>query len=195
MDIDTQNIPANWIEIARDEHHALFSELDVILKALDRYFITDNLPASRYSLSSKDMRFELETSRAGILRVLSILEAIIPESNRNAYWFQKFAESKLLDNRKRDRMRAGMYKQDTPEKSLYVLYDTFINLKSLSIDILRNQDILFMSFKNLGEIISKEIRENHFFNPFKAEVNPDFDFISNDEITRIVKNIDNAFPI
>jgi len=190
METEAQDVVENWIDIAKDEHHALFSEMDALLKALDRFFITENLPASRYSLSSKDMRFELETAKNGILRVLSILEAIIPETNRNAYWFQKFAENKLLDNRKRDRMRAGMYKQDTPEKSIYVLYDTFINLKSLSIDILRNQDILFMSFKNFGDIVSKEIRENRYFNPFLQEVNPDFDFISNEEITRLVRNIE-----
>jgi len=189
-DAKDQNLEVNWIDIARDEHHGLFSELDTLLKALDRFFITENLPASRFSFNSKDMRFELETAKNGILRVLSILEAIVPETNRNAYWFQKFAEDKLLDNRKRDRMRAGMYKQDTPEKGLYVLYDTFINLKSLAMDILRNQDILFMSFKNLGEIISKEIRENRYFNPFALEVNPDFDFISNDKITGIVRCIE-----
>jgi hypothetical protein len=190
METDARDTITNWIQIARDEHHALFSELDALLKALDRFFITDNLPASKYAISSRDMRFELETAKDGIVRVLAILETIIPETNRNAYWFQKFAKDKLMDNRKRDRMRAGMYRQDSPEKSLYVLFDTFINLKSLAQDILRNNDIMFMSFKNLGEIISKEIRENQYFNPFSREVNPDFDFISNEQITRIVRNID-----
>jgi len=191
METDAREDVTSWITAARDEHHSLFSELDALLKALDRYFIIDNHPATRYSVNSKDMRFELETAKDGIVRVLSILEAIIPETNRNAYWFQKFAENKLMDNRKRDRMRAGMLKQDSPEKSIYVLYDTFINLKSLCLDILRNQDILYMSFKNLGEIVSKEIRDNKYFNPFSKEVNPDYDFISNEQITRIVRNIEN----
>ena len=188
---ETHKFEIGWIESIKDEHHALFAELDVLLRALDRYFIVDNLPASRQSYSTKDMRFELENAKDGILRVLTIIEAIMPESNRNAYWFQKFAENKLMDARRRDQVRAGMYKQNTPEKSLYVLFDTFINLKSLALDLLRNREIYYMSLKNLGEILSKEIRENHYFNPFKMEVNPDFDFIENEEITRIVRSIDN----
>lgn len=181
----------NWVELVRDENLDLFSELDVLLKGLDRFFITDNLPASRQSYNAKEMRFELECAKDGIVRVLAILEAIIPESNRNAYWFQKFAESKLMDNRNRDRMREGMYKQDTAEKSIYLLYDSFINLKSIALDLLRNRELYFMSFKNLGNILSKVIRENTHFNPFKLDVNLDFDFISNEQITRIVKSMDN----
>lgn len=191
METDAHEEVTNWFQAARDEHHALFSELDALLKALDRYFTIENHPASKYSINSKDMRFELETAKDGIVRVLFILETIMPETNRNAYWFQKFAENKLSDNRKRDRIRAGLYTQDSPEKSIYVLYDTFINLKSLSLDILRNQDVLFMSFKNLGELVSREIRDNKYFNPLSKEVNPDYDFISNEQITKIVRKIEN----
>lgn len=181
----------NWLEISRQENHFLFSEMDVILKSLDRFFLPDNQPASSQSISGKNLLAELKVVRNGIYRLLSIIEAIMPESNRNAYWFQKFAESKLLDNLKRDRMRAGLYKQDSPEKSLYVLYDSFLNLKSMTNDIIRAQDINFMSFKNTGEIISKELRENTYFNPFRVDINPAYDFIENKQISEVIKSISN----
>ncbi len=181
----------NWLEISMQENHSLFNEMDVVLKSLDRFFLPDNQPASSQSISGKNLLAELKVVRNGIYRLLSIIEVVMPESNRNAYWFQKFAESKLLDNLKRDRMRAGLYKQNSPEKSLYVLYDSFLNLKSMTNDIIRAQDINFMSFKNTGEIISKELRENTYFNPFRVDINPAYDFIENKQISEVIKSISN----
>lgn len=179
----------SWLEASKRENRVLFSELDVLLRALDRFFIIENQPSSKEHFSQKNLHPELAAGRDVVLRVLAILDLVIPQSNRNAYWFQKFAESKFLDSRKRDAMRAGMYKQDTPEKSLYLLYDSFISLKSLTSDILKNRQIEYMSFKNIGDIISKELRENEFFNPFKHDINPEYDFIDNKELKEIVKDI------
>ena len=191
MSTETADKPVEgWLAEAKKEHHRLFSELEVLLKALDRYFIMENHPASRAKYNSKSLHKELQAVSDCINRVIAIIELTMPETNRNAYWFQKFAESKLLDNRKREAMRAGMYKQDTEEKSFYVLYDSFINLKSIVADILRNQDILYLSFKNVGQLISKEIRENHFFNPFRQDINPEYDYIDNKEISEIARTIE-----
>ena len=182
----------SWLEISRQENHSLFGEMDVLLKSLDRFFIIDNHPSSKQSINSRNLVAEMKVVKNGIYRVLAIIEAIMPESNRNAYWFQKFAESKLLDSVKRDRMRAGLYRQNTPEKSIYVLYDSFINLKNLINDIIRTQDINYMSFKNVGEFISKELRENAYFNPFKLDINPQFDYIENRQISEVIRSISNS---
>lgn len=180
-----------WLTGALQEHNALFSEMDVLLRALDKFFILENQPASKSSINSKNLFPELLAVRDVIIRIISILESVIPASNRNAYWFQRFAENRLVDGRTRDIYRKGMYRQETPEQSLYLLYDSFINLKSLCTDILKTRDISYMSFRNIGQIISKEIRENDFFNPFKQEINPLFDSITNKEIKDVVKKIEN----
>jgi hypothetical protein len=188
MSIETKD-KGNWLETTKEENHDLFDELDVILKSMERFFLIDNQPASKQNISNKNLLAEIKVVRNGIYRVLAIIEVIMPESNRNAYWFQKFAESKLLDNVKRDRMRAGMYRQGTPEQSLYVLYDTFLNLKGLVSDIIRTQDINYLSFKNIGDIISKELRENKYFNPFKVDINPEYDYIDNKKISTVIRGI------
>ncbi len=180
-----------WLDISKQKNTHLFSELDALLRALDRFFILETHFAAKEHFSRKNLHPELAAVKDGILRTLSILEYIIPESNRNAYWFQKFAESKLLDNRRRDIVRAGMYKQNTPEKSMYVLYDSFISFKSLVSDILKNPGIEYMSFQNIGQVITKELRENEFFNPFRQDINLELDFIVNREIKGIVKNVNN----
>lgn len=178
-----------WLEASKQKFHALFSEMDVLLRALDRFFIIENLPASKIQIHNKNLYPELNAARDAVLRVLAILEIIIPESNRNAYWFQKYAENRLLDTWKRDIVKGGMYKQETPEQSLYLLYDSFINMKNLVTDILKNRDIHFVSFENIGQLISKEIRGNLHFNPFKQDITLELDFITNREIKDVVRRV------
>lgn len=179
----------NWVGLARKRNPEVFSELDTFLKAIDRFFNTDNLPISREDLTSRNFYHELIAVREVILRIVSLIEMVIPEGKRNLYWFQKFAQTKLLSDRKRDALREDLYRQDTPEKSLLLLYDSFVNLKGLVSDIIRTEHIPFLTFSNIGQLIGKEIGENIFFNPFKKEIDPDIDVIDNKEVSRIVKSI------
>lgn len=179
----------DWIAVSKETRRELFSELDVLLRAVDRFFIIENLPSAKESLSESNFFDELSAVRDLIIRILSILEVIIPESKKNSYWFQKFAETKFLTDRNRDIFREELYKQDTPEKAVFLLYDSFVNLKGLVTDLLKSGDIPYLSYMNIGQILSKEIRENNYFNPFKKDINPEFDIIENQEISGIVKNI------
>lgn len=182
------NLKTDWLAESRGANRLLFSELNVLLKALDRFFAADLLSADEV-LAARNFRGELRASRDVIMRVIGILEAVMPETRKNAYWFQKFTESKLLDGRRKQSLNIEIYKQDTPEKSLYVLYDSFINLKSIATDLLRNDNITYMSFTNVGAIVSKQIRENAYFNPFEKDINPEFDTVDNQTVSDIVRNI------
>jgi hypothetical protein len=156
-------------------------------KKANRFFTIENLTASNEDLTVKNFFEELGTARDTILRVLAILEVVIPESRKNAYWFQKFAETKLLSARKRDEFRESLYQQDTPEKGLYLLYDSFINLKGVISDLMRSGNISYAGFMNIGHIISKDIRENVFFTPFARDVNSEFDVIGSQAISDVVR--------
>jgi hypothetical protein len=180
----------DWAHNAKKTHHQLFSELDVLLRALDRFFDMESLTFSNEDLTNKNFYEELVTARDAILRVLGILEVVIPESRKNAYWFQKFAETKLLTTRKRDDFRETLYRQDTLERGLYLLYDSFINLKGIISDLIRTGSISYMGFMNIGHMIGKEIRENRYFNPFSKAVNPEFDTISHPKVSEVVKSIE-----
>jgi hypothetical protein len=178
-----------WFSQSKKEHGELFSELDVLLRAVDRFFHIENLPISTGDFSDKNFFDELNAVRDVIFRILAILEVVIPESRKNAYWFQKFAEAKYLSNHSRDLFKEKMYIQDTPEKGLYLMYDLFINLKGIITDLLKTGEISYLSYINVGQLISKEIRENIFLNPFNKDIDPDFDIIENPEITEVVKAI------
>ena len=180
----------SWFSKAKKERNEIFFELDILLKALDRFFSVENLPIPSEDLTNRNFHNELNAVRDVIFRVLGILEVIIPESNKNAYWFQRFSESKFLSDRSRDIFRENLYKQDTPEKAVYILYDLFINLKSVLTDLLKSGQISYLSFTNIGQLMSKEIRENKFLNPFRKDMNPEFDVIINPEISGIARSIE-----
>lgn len=180
---------SDWITQARKRNPEVFSELVTSLKAIDRFFNIDNLPISKEDLTNRNFLNELIAAKDLILRIVSLLEIVIPEGKRNMYWFQKFAQTKLLSDRRRDAIRDDLYRQDTPEKSLLLLYDSFVNFKGLVSDIIKTEHIPFLTFNNIGQLIGKEIGENIFFNPFKKEIDPDIDVIDNREVTRVVKSI------
>lgn len=184
------NLATNWVEESKKNHKELYSELDLLLRALDRFFNLEDIPPTSVNLSSKNFIIELNAGMDAIIKVLSILERIIPAARKNAYLFQKFAETKFLTGKRRNAYRDELYKQDTPEKSLYRLYGSFLNLKSIVNDLKRNKFIEYMSFRNLGQLVSKEIRENVYFNPFKREIDPELDHIGHSDIVEIVKSID-----
>jgi hypothetical protein len=179
----------NWVGESKKTHGELYSELDLMLRSLDRFFNLEDIPPTSVHLTTKNFIIELNAGYDAIIKVLSILERIIPAGKKNAYLFQQFAETKFLTGKRRNLYRHELYKQDTPEKSLYRLYGSFLNLKTIVTDLRRNKFIEYMSFKNLGQLVSKEIRENVFFNPFKKEINLELDRIGHMEISDIVKGI------
>ena len=181
--------PGAWVADSKRTYGPLFSELDALLRALDRFFIAENFTVSGEDLTARNFHEELATAKDAILRILGILEVVIPESRKNAYWFRNFAETKLLTTGKRDELRERSYRQDSPEGCLYLLYDSFINLKGVVADMVRGRDTSFLGFMHIGRIISKEIRGNTYFNPFRQTLNPEFDEIRSVEISDIVKMI------
>ena len=179
----------NWAAQSKQDNSLLFSELDVLLRGLDRFFSIENLPYSNENIASRNFYEELLAARDALLRVLGILEVVIPENRKNAYWFRKFTESKFMSEGRIDEFRKALYLQDTPEKGLYLLYDSFINMKGIISDLARSGHISYMGFMNIGNLVSKEIRENVFFNPFRKNMNPEFDLISNPSISKIVRAV------
>ena len=161
----------------------------MLLRALERFFHVENLPISQGELPDRNFFDELQAVRDVIFRVLAVLEVVIPESRKNAYWFQKFSESKLLSDHSRDLFVGKLYTQDSPEKAFYLLYDLFINLKGIVTDVLKTGEISYLSYTNIGQLISKQIRENILLNPFRKDINPDFDSIDNAYISGVVKAI------
>jgi hypothetical protein len=134
----------NWLSQSKKDNNELFAEIDVLLRALDRFFVIDNLTFSHESITAKNFLNELVTVRDTIIRLLSLMEAGMPENRKNLFWFRKFAESKYLSERNRDTSRESLFKQDTQEKGYYLLYDSFVNLKGVTTDLIRTGNISYL---------------------------------------------------
>ncbi|UCG79075.1 MAG: hypothetical protein JSV21_04405 [Nitrospirota bacterium] len=178
-----------WLIESRDLYKGLYIELDATLKGIYRFFNPDNLPIDQDNLTEKNFFNELIILRDSILRVLAILEVALPESKKNAFWFSKFAEAKFYSETKRDRSSKGNDNSEDPERYVFELYSSFINFKNLIVDILKAKNISYTSFKNVGDIIKKEIHENRYFSPFMIDIDPRYDIIVNREISGVVKKI------
>jgi len=182
-----------WVSSSKKKYGRVFSELDVLLRALDRFFNVDNLPIAREDITNiinRNFYDELTAVYDVVLRVLTILEIVIPESRKNAYWFQKFAQAKFPTDQTRDAFRERLYRQETPEVGLYLLYDSFTNLKGVIAELLKSGTISYPCFTNIGQVIGKEIRENKFFNPFRKDVDLELNIVENRVISELVKSID-----
>ncbi len=183
--MDAPQEEQDWAQSCKARHRALYSELDTLLRALVRFFE----PGLHQDSPTKDFLPELALLRDGILRCLSILECIIPEQRRNAYWLRRYAQQRLLEAPQRQHLREWMLQQDSLEKSLYLLYDTFINIKEVVAELLRGEALSYGSFMGAGQLLERQIRANRFLNPFRAELDPQLDVIENPELTAIVKGL------
>lgn len=179
-----------WLIESKDLYKGLYIELDASLKGIDRFFSVENLFFDTDTLAEKNFYNELIILRDSILRVLGIFEVILPESKKNAFWFRKFAETRLYSEQKRDYLTKEEDDNSNPEQFIFSLYDSFINFKNLIVDILKGKKINYLSFKNVGDIVRKEIRDNDYFNPFRLRIHPEFDMITNYEVSALVKTIE-----
>lgn len=178
-----------WFQAIKQERPQILSELFVYLRAVDRLFIIENLSITDRDYPSRNFYDEFLILRDLILRIINLIELLLPENEKNSYWFRKYAEQRFMSIPARDSLRNELYRQDSPEKGLLLLYDTFVNIKTLVFDLLKSQTIPYISYKDIGEIISREIRENRYFNPFSKGVSEE-DRIDNPVISRTVRAIE-----
>ncbi len=180
-----------WFENVRKKQKHFLSELDTLLRGVVRFFNVENLLFNdNRSIADRNFRTELIILRDTLHHLLSIIETIIPEKYKNAFWFQKYAEQSFLPDHSRDRIKERLIRQETPEKSLLLLYDFLVNLKVIIQGLLNSERVSYTEFKNLGELIERQIRDNLFFDPFRREPNPEYDRIYNRTVSSIVRSIE-----
>ncbi|MCX7793502.1 MAG: hypothetical protein N2257_03720 [Thermodesulfovibrionales bacterium] len=178
-----------WFQNIKEERPQTLSELSVFLRAVDRLFIIENLSLSDQDYPSRNFYEEFLVLRDVILRIINLIELLMPENEKNSYWFRKYAEQRFMTIPARDTLRNELYRQDSPEKGLLLLYDSFVNIKTLVFDLLKYQTIHYISYKDIGDIISREIRENKYFNPFTKAISEE-DRIDNPLISKTLKTIE-----
>ncbi len=180
---------SGWFDKVRKKHQKPLSEIDTLLRGVVRFFNISNLFTEDTGVAGRNFRAELKVLRDTIYHLLGLIETVIPERYKNAFWFQKYAEQSLLSDHDRDRLRQNLIRQESPEQSLLLMYDTLVNIKVIIQGLLSADRVSYSEFKHLGDILERQMRENIYFGPFRKEIDPEFDRISNRMVSRAVRSI------
>jgi DNA-binding transcriptional ArsR family regulator len=167
-------------------------ELEVLLKGLDRFFSIANLPISdKDQIVKRDFAVELQIIRRAVSRVIKLAQGLLTEADNQALQFQNYVSNRLLNDYQRAQRIERAVFQRTPEESLYVLCQSFINFQEILAAITEAPQNSYFLFYHLEQIIGREIASNRFFNPFKAAgFSPHYDAIKSPRFTRIVRGIE-----
>jgi len=190
---EINRIRAQWLEeINHPRKVEMAFELEMSLKALDRFFNIQNLPLTEPEKAitmnfMEELRIVLEYVSRTIDLSRELLEA---SKGGQVFQFRSYVETSLLSDLGRTKIREASFEQKSPIESLFLLYTGFINIRGILRALVRVKRISYALFVNIGNLISREIIANRFFNPVREiEFRPEFDRIENRKISRVVVGI------
>jgi len=180
-----------WLnEIDIDFKEELLFEVELYLKALDRFFNQDNLPEFSVDPVSRNYFVEIKIIKGILKHLRKLFDKMLTGEDTSNFIFQHYIENRLLPDYARDKFYEKYILQPTPKDSLYLLIITFENLFELINSLVLLPKINLSVYQSIGQIISRTIASSRFFNPFIYKgFSVLYDKISNPEINRIVKNI------
>ena len=160
-----------WLETLTIEgKDRLLDELEMLLKAAERFFNIDNLALSnKEQIISKNFYNEMRILSGAARRIVSIIRLLLVDRSANAFYFQAYVENRLLADYARDQIIELYLRQSSPRDSLYLLYITFLNLGALYDTFAGTKKVSYTMYSNLGQLTSREISLNKYFNPLKLE--------------------------
>lgn len=188
------HIREEWLKnIHVDKKDEKLFELEMLLRALDRFFHVRNLPFSDMeNIVLRNFHSEMKIVSMAVDRCVYLLQTLLPPEDANMFNFQMYLENTLLLDYARDKFILQNIRQNHPKESLFLMLLAFINLSVLIKLLLNQKHIPYIAFHHTGQIISREMAVNRFFNPLEAPVfSPRFDRISNRYVKKVYSEIKN----
>ncbi len=162
---------SKWLETLNiEDKDRLLFEMEMLLKATERFFNLDNIPISHKEHAiSKNFYNELRILAVTAKRIVSIIRLLLVDNSANTFYFQAYIENRLLADYARDRVIELSLTQFSPRDSLYLLYISFLNLGTLYETVSHTKKVSYNLYSNLGQLTSREVSINKYFNPLKME--------------------------
>jgi hypothetical protein len=143
-------------------------ELEMLLRALDRFFNPDNLPISNIDdIVSRNFAHEMRIVKHGVDRAIFLIKSLIPLEESSAIYFRSYVERELLHDYARDILEEKSLSQETPGESLPLLCLSFVNISEILSALCQRKHADHTLFHSMGQLLSREIAMNRWFNPFK----------------------------
>ncbi len=180
-----------WLETLNiDQKEEKLFAIELFLKAVDRFFNLDNHPQSELDTVTRDFSTEIKIVRDVLKDLKHLFDDTLAAEDSSAFVFQRYIESRLLSDNARDKFYERYLKQPSPRDSLYLLIISFENIYEIINNILLLPKVGLSLFQSLGQIITRNIMINKYFNPFIYKgFSPMYDKITNPVINKIVKSI------
>lgn len=179
-----------WLESLDVQHknERLF-DLELYLKALDRFCnVRNHAIIETENLFARDFSAEIRILHDVLSKVIHYVHVLLPEKQSSAFHFQTFVEWRLLSDRTRMEWMERSLRQSSPEESLYVLENAMTSMREVVAGITGLSRVSYPLFNHLGQMISREIAWNTYFNPFQlGDFSPVNDRIRNAAIQKVVK--------
>jgi|GEM_PF-219527 len=186
------DLRGKWLaELTHSRKVELAFELEMLLKATDRFFNIDNLPLTEPERAiAVNFKEELEIAFAYVNRIVNVTREIMEAGHGHMFQFQSYVETTLLNDLGRTKIREASFEQSSPDESLFLLYTGFVNIRGILRALLRSNRLPYPLYVNVGNLVSREIIWNRFFNPVREiEFRPEFDRIENRKISRLAIRI------
>ena len=160
-----------WLEtLPRTDAEEILFQLEVRLKALDRFFNLDNHPSRSGETETFQHNFAVEIGIVDrqLRQILRLAQQILDAADTNALFFRAYVESRWLSDAERDAMISAQYReQTTPLQALYTLLTGLRSLADLSSGLRAAEQVRLPAFRALGQQYRTLLVQNRFFNPLE----------------------------
>jgi hypothetical protein len=177
------------LELNRKEE--ILFELEMYLRAIGCFFNLHNqFLADRDAAITRDFTDELQTLAAALERGTALSQLLLDRGLAGTMEFQAFVENQLAPDYLRLQLLRRTLDQRRPEESLFLLNRCFRDLKKITDQLLKRPPCTYQLFYHLGQLTTREIASNRFFNPLLIlEFRPEYDRIRSVEILDVLREI------
>ncbi|HEY4716647.1 MAG TPA: hypothetical protein VII00_06035 [bacterium] len=166
-------------------------ELEMLLKATERYFNLDNLTiSSKDNIMARNFYYEIKILKSVVHQIVALIQTLFNPAEAKAFYFQSYVESKLIKDYARDKFADITLRQEDPKSSLFVLLNSFVNIMEVLNGVSMLKKVPYTMYFNLGQIVSREIYINRYFNPFKLSAfSRLYDRVTSEKLQSILNSI------
>ncbi len=178
------------LELNRKEER-LF-ELEMYLRAVGCFFNLHNqFLQDRDQAITRDFSAELKVLAAALERGTALSQLLLDRGLASSFDFQSYIENQVAPDYLRLQMLRRTLDQKRPEESLYLLNRCFRDLKKIIDHLLKRPPCTYSLFYHLGQVVTREIAFNRFFNPLLIlEFKPEYDRIRSVVILDAMRKIE-----
>lgn len=185
---------SDWIALVQAQGRGTqLWELEVWLRALERFFRIRNLPVGQphlQALLEHNFLDELNVASEGIQRAKELAYAVIGEERVNLLKFRRYVEESLLSDDERGTYYRTESHVPTPELRLADLLESLGSLLEVQSGLCRLGTLSYFAFKSFGRLLVQSLEHAEILasiraNPFR----PENDRIRQAHVARVVRAI------